>query len=1235
MVTEPSAKLTLKGGTTLKRGYNKTDAANTWLYDADYSCYTTTQVNNQPVVTVTPQGGALFVDKDATVNVEGLVSIEGNKQKKGTGTVISNVYLPTFDKSLTISGPLDVDTKIGVTSPVRNTADSYEGNTLSPVAEAILVDADHPEYAADTTAKAWRHDNFLDDQNWFFGNGGHTTYYDNLGYESAGNEYRSLYFGWTWANVVREAPSEFDVSNIDSKEDLAWLISLNTGMNGATATNFSGQDLLQKTDLDMKQYVWVPIGDDSHNGFEHKSFAGHFDGQGHLIKNLNIDYIGRGDTRYEHQDYGLFGHVNGSVERTFVVSGKVSPKISVDFGSTDVFNVGGLVGRLEGSNAFVANSEAALSIYYPSNADERITAGGLVANLLSGEVRSSMAMPRISTTSVSAGSVGGLVGSAKAGKITNSFVNGTFTITGSPKAGGLLGTNAGATMSNCYVNWDGDPSETTFKGVVNTSTAGSITNCYYRSQDGIESGDANGKAFSAPYSSDKYGYMYSDNFVVEDKPLFERLNLNAYKLNRAVTPAVSDSLYAHWARPALSEINGDLPVLLLGEFDAVNAYQGGFRSVSTYAGTTALQYGGPVRDGSTNELDGAIGRMEEGDALFVYGDITTTPTETPEPKTKISIQEDVSIMNPGSLGSYDSNYVGITFDNSCGEATATPSMNGVLDPEMLKLPRDWHMFSTPLKDAPLGFNYNIGNTNTNETGYPGTSGNEYYHNPWLNEGNEFSWLNNGGEGDVRYWMYGWENSQSQNDPTKILGADWKDGYFPSQTTEFGAGLISGVGADEYPSEGHKRYPYGMDFYTWNEPEHHWINFKRNGPNHWHSEPPHNHLEYLPAKVQSGQTAFTVNQNEDNLILGRGYMASIATGTFMQSHGTLNNVNTSIMLTNNGWRLEGWNLVGNPYHGYLNFDLVARDNADILSTKKDDNDVSRPFYVVYDADKYLNGNASTAYRYYVPTCSSGGDYADQYIHPHQGFYVRANETVNSDGAPLNFTQGMLATRQTLITENEESHFRASRPAYPLVNLYLSSDKGSADVTVIEFERPEWGGARKVKELRVGDGLFYAHHDGTYYAALFAKEGVDRVPLWFEAKDDDIFTMKWNKANADFHSMYLIDNIAGVQYDMLRNDTYSFEGHRDDYPSRFLIVFDLTGVEEFEEDDDHPFAFFNGSEWVVTGDGDLQFIDMLGQVLAQKHISGQTRIFLPKVADGPYLFRLTNSKETKIQKVIVTK
>ena len=360
------------------------------------------------------------------------------------------------------------------------------------------------------------------------------------------------------------------------------------------------------------------------------------------------------------------------------------------------------------------------------------------------------------------------------------------------------------------------------------------------------------------------------------------------------------------------------------------------------------------------------------------------------------------------------------------------------------------------------------------------------------------------------------------------------------------------------------------------------------------------------------------------------MASIATQTFMQSHGTLNTGAQSITLTSKGAHCKGWNLVGNPFHGYLDFDEVATSSnltaLDVYDFDGDGPGLAVPFYVVYNADMYTADKAETAFRYYPKGGSGGGEYANRFLHPHQGFYVKAK-----DEHTLTFTESMLKPRD-FVDQYGGGGFRDERPAYPLVNLYLSSNNGCADVTVIELERPEWGGAIKLKELRVGNGVFYAQHDNTHFAALFAKVGTERVPLWFEAKEDDIYTIKWNTANGEFHSMYLIDNIAGVQYDMLRNNTYSFEGHKGDYPSRFLIVFSLTDVDEHLEG--NGFVFFDGSQWMVTGEGDLEFIDALGQVLVRTQVhGGQSRVGVPDVAPGVYLFRLTNTEGTRVQKVIV--
>lgn len=1247
VVTTANAALTLKGykntlneeivanGTILQRGYNNTDAATTWYHNADYTAASGVH-----------DGGGLYVDKDAscTVNVEGLVTIEGNKQKNGTGVANSNVYLPTFTKSLTITDVLtttnDAKTKIGITSPIRNSAATYEYNTFSPV--AVATDKSD-------AVSAWNNNNFVDDQGWFFGRNDKTTYF--IGEEGTILEQKTLYFGWTWANVVRTQPSAADYAEstgsitVKSEKGLAWLISKSVGMNGETATDFLGVNISQTADVDMKQYVWVPL------GYESRPFKGQYDGRGHLIDSLFVQYLSKSDTRYQRNDYGMFGRVNGStdnsgvVNRTFVVGGKIAPA-SVPTRDVVTYYIGGLVGQLEGDHAMVSNSEAANVIDCPNFDGHEVVAGGLVGQMNNGHIHSSMTMSTINMGSLVQGPVGGLVGKAEAGDIYNSFANVGFEITGSQNTktvGGLLGNNTGAKMSNCYLNLRNAEGLTTtnFRSIVynNTTSATNIDSCYVMQTTteysmAVTGGcDASCHQYTPVIGSDNLGYMYADNRVEgitskTDSTLFQLLNKWVSK---------KDPEYGRWARPALAEINGDLPVLLLNVLDGDDVYQGDLRSVGTYAGGPALQYGGPVRDGEAdsengvlaNELDAALTRPLEKnksnvdipDYLFVYGDVNQVGSSLTITQSKVSIHEDVSIMDAGDLTTFDNTYVGITFDNSFGHATSTPGVNIGLNGLGIgpyPLPRDWHMFSTPLNNAPQGFDYQGHNTNTYTSGDYNAEG--HFHNPWLSDGNEFSWLTNPGSdecasgADNRYWM------------KDFVATDQKtDGYFPTRRGSLFDGHVNDlfiVGSDECPSTNEHRYPYGMDFYTWTEPDYHWINFKRNGPNHWHSDEPHDHLDYVPVKDA------TPNQNEDKLIVGRGYMAAITTGTFMQSHGILNDGDQSIWLTlTSSSKLKGWNLVGNPFHSYLDFDKVATGtNLDVLSDENyfSGNPDEGAFYVVYNADKYKNNDASTAFRYYPVRGSRGGDYAERYLHPHQGFYVRAKAAGN-----LSFSEGMLVPRSAI---EGESTFRDDRPAYPLVNLYLSSDQGCADVTVIEFERPEWGGATKLKELRVGDGLFYAQHDNTHYAALFAQRGIDRVPVWFEAKEDDIFTLKWNTANADFHSMYLIDHITGIEYDMLRNDTYTFEGHKGDYPSRFLIVFSLTDVEEHNEI--QTFVFFDGSQWIVTGDGQLDFVDPLGQVLMSKEVhGGQSRVGVPDVAPGVYLFRLTNSEGTRIQKVVV--
>lgn len=1265
IVTHSDSELTLKGssmngtgvtkfGTILERGYNNTNA-DVWYTNPDY---------NDPDEEVY-HGGGVYVNSTATVNVENVVSVIGNKQNLQIDSdhaeaIDCNVYLPTFDKHLYIIGDmvLDEGTSIGVTSPIRNIAPHYVHNTFSPVAVALTQEQ---------AESAWNRNNFHDDLNWFFSNESFDlpkyTYYstnitdyeypltDHNHHINHFNPAKTLFFGWTWNNVVRSAPQEFAYNAIDSAYDLAWLISLVNGSNRQVPSSSLSNDTIEQTDdIDLIQYVWVPIGALKTGASQ---FAGTYDGRGHLIEHLDIAYIGEGDRCYERANYGLFGSMNnGVVDRTFVVSGYIRP--------VGAANIGGLAGSMEGSSALISNSEASVDIYSPDKENSENASGGLVGNMLDGEIHSSMAMPIMHANKYY--TIGGLVGHTIGGgqgdavrkpKINNSFANVMFDVASNAAVmvGGLIGVNYGADMENCYLhlqqNGNVGLNNANFALLAGLNNGGKIRYSY--AYDGnsypytrVTGGGSDPNVsdcykYTSVITADELGYLYSDNVLTigeTKRALFTKLN-----------EWVTNDTYSKWTRPTIPEINGDLPLLQLCNIGEEGIGAGDFRSLGTYKGGypqlgafpvgdsdnqgVVLQYGGPIRDNSEtdteNELDAMVERMGEYDImdyLYIYGDINDVVTaEFDVAKIgKVSICENSAILHPNTLAEFPETYVGISFDNSCGHATSTPGINH-MDGQLL--PRDWHMFSSTITKAPLGFDYVVNNVNTNEASYSGGNIGDYYNNPWpylhnqVSTNTEFIWLNGGtSTGDNRYWMKSFDETDQST-----------DGYFPTQRgnlfSEGGLPLGSEVenlffvGSDECPAIGRYRYPYGMDMFCWYEPEPHWINFKRNGPNHWHSDEYdlvnhlHGHLAYT--EKDDDDVEYVSNRNENYLKVGKGYMAAIAKMTYLQSHGYLNanDKSRSVTLTNN--EMPGWNLVGNPYHAYLDFDALADDNGSV-----------KPFYVIYNADGYQNNEPESAYIYYPRGGSEGGEYADRYLHPHQGFFIKADEACS-----LAFNEDLTVTRATATS----SAFRNWKPNYPLVNLYLSSENGCTDVTVVEFHRPAWGGATKQKELRQGNGLFYAYHDGEPYAALFVKEGSERVPIWFEAKEDDVFTISWNTANGYFNSLYLVDNLTGVRYDMLNNDSYAFEGKKSDYYSRFYGTFDCLDVEE-NEDVNINMAFFDGSQWVITGEGRIELIDLQGRVLWNSRITGgQSRVSLPDVASGLYLFRLTNANETRVQKIVI--
>lgn len=398
-------------------------------------------------------------------------------------------------------------------------------------------------------------------------------------------------------------------------------------------------------------------------------------------------------------------------------------------------------------------------------------------------------------------------------------------------------------------------------------------------------------------------------------------------------------------------------------------------------------------------------------------------------------------------------------------------------------------------------------------------------------------------------------------------------------------------------------PYAnFDYYCFDEPSYHWINFKRNSASHWHQDGEHENITYA---------------NEKKLVPGKGYLMAIADETYLQSCGILNNGEVTREVTTLGDYLTGYNLLGNPYQSYLDFDAFASENASLWTSGSGNADS----YLILDSDK-------GAYITYVKGGSEGGEYASRYLHPHQGFFVRVD-----NAGDATFSNDM---RSISVTDDNETYFRGedTKVNYPLVNLYVTDESGKRDIFVVELDRPEQSGAEKMAGIRNAECLVYSNSNGTDYSVLFAKGHVTEVPVRFEAFSDGEFTFTWNTQNGEFSYLHLIDNMTGTDCDCLSADSYTFTASTEDYTSRFKLMLEYKSEMPPAEESVESFAYQTGDELVVNGTGYVQIVDILGRVLYETRLTDtENRIAVPSDAKGLYMVRLSDSEGVKVQKMVI--
>ena len=594
-----------------------------------------TITNNNITNTTHPGDGAgIYLDKGGSLTVGGQVNITGNLVNGEE----NNVYLYVEDENentdienavvtITEAG-LDPDARIGVTKEKFYLSGPYKD--LTPIAQSIYVE---------NIQRAHTNQNFVDDTR-----KGYTHYFvQNI-----------LYYGKTWAHFVTSQPSGFDLESIDSEEDLAWFLSYVNGLNGSEIHPEARAVLT--ADVNMGEHYWKPIGIIETGGCPN-GFVGSFDGTWHTIDGIVIKRMG-------FQNLGLFDNVSSGGIIKNVVLGSTDSAIEPWNPDEVEQYVGGIAGTvMDGGVITACEVMPALSA---ASANHYTYMGGVAGRIASGGlVHSVMGMP-----SLTGYTMGGIAGKVElGGNLVNSFTNiaSVTSLDNSNCVGGLVGRNLGR-VENCYSQLQCPEPANLFGWFVGNNTNGTVKYCYsptgkntYVYVGASPTGHGN---YEAVVGLKDIGYLYDDNKItlasgqtnthhsntityangqIDQWPgMLSALNHWVKTENGAKTIT-----YDSWFRPLTPNINHDLPVLGLPDYNTAAALD---------SDPNVLEYG---------DLDPLLATYNAGNedaSLLVYNNATEV-ANVPDDDVKVFVNEAVALLQASTAGNFNAT-VGITFDNS-------------------------------------------------------------------------------------------------------------------------------------------------------------------------------------------------------------------------------------------------------------------------------------------------------------------------------------------------------------------------------------------------------------------------------------------------------------------------------------------------------------------------------------------------------------------------------------------
>ena len=245
-----------------------------------------------------------------------------------------------------------------------------------------------------------------------------------------------------------------------------------------------------------------------------------------------------------------------------------------------------------------------------------------------------------------------------------------------------------------------------------------------------------------------------------------------------------------------------------------------------------------------------------------------------------------------------------------------------------------------------------------------------------------------------------------------------------------------------------------------------------------------------------------------------------------------------------------------------------------------------------------------------------------------FYVMNNigtEIIAGEGNSVAAMEGIFVVAET---DGETMTFSTEEPNRGVASLTMNitQNRGAAiDRAIIRF-----GEESTLPKFMLNENntKVYIPQDNKDYAVVSVNSDMGEMPVNFKAAKNGTYTLSFSNEEVSFSYLHLIDNLTGVDVDLLETASYSFDAKTTDYATRFKLVF-ATG-----NTTDDSFVFFSNGNWVINNDGKAiaQVVDVTGRILKSEKIEGCHSMSI-NATPGVYMIRLISGNDVKVQKVVV--